>query len=458
VSDSFRARRDKKPRRGVLYGEAALQYTERVSFRKIVKAFIPRQLFHQIEPFGHLLEAVLFNIINGFPARRFKVIGITGTNGKTTTAFLVHKMLHEAGYKVGMMTTVAYGAGDNIKPQTLHMTNVPVPVMMKRLKYLRGQGAEWLVMEATSMALAQNRLWGVPFELVAMTNISQDHLDYHKSMANYINAKLKLFRLANSNKKGLMTGVVNADDATAGRFTSAIKHSVTYGIKAGKLKAKSVQLTPTGVNYKAVIDREEYSIKTNLPGKFNVYNSLAAVSIGRVLGLSKQQIEQGIAALEGVSGRMTAIDAGQNFNVIVDFAHSPDALQNVLSASEELTKGKVILVFGATGDRDKSKRPIMGEVAAKNADQIFLTDDETYTENPQAIIESVYKGIETGGGQAKTTIVGDRLKAIKAAFAAAKPGDTVLLTGIGHQTTRNMGGKEEAWNEIAIAQKLLKDA
>jgi UDP-N-acetylmuramoyl-L-alanyl-D-glutamate--2,6-diaminopimelate ligase len=426
-----------------------------MNIRKIVKKFIPSGLFAKIEPLGHLVESVVFNVVNGFPARKFKVIGITGTNGKTTTAFLVHRMLHEAGYKVGLMTTVGYGVGDNIKTPPDHYTNVPTPLMMKRLKYLHAEGAEWLVMEATSMALAQNRLWGVPFYMAAMTNISQDHLDYHKTMANYIAAKARLFHFANHNRNGLRTGIVNADDPTADQFTAAIKNSITYGITKGQLKAKDIKLNPDGIAYKAVIATAEYDIKSRLPGKFNVYNSLAAVSIGRALGLRKQQIEKGIATLDGVQGRMTLIKAGQKFNVLVDFAHSPDALENVLKASKELTKGKVILVFGATGDRDKSKRPIMGQTAAKNADQIFLTDDETYTEDPQRIIEAVYKGIETAGGQAKTTIIGDRLKAIKAAFAAAKPGDTVLLTGIGHQISRNMGGQEQPWNELEIAKKLL---
>lgn len=425
-------------------------------FRKIVKTFIPRGLFRKIEPVGHLGESVLLNTLNGYPARGLKVIGITGTNGKTTTAFLVHKMLHEAGYKVGLMTTVAYGVGDNIKPQTVHMTNVPVPLMMKRLKYLKSQGAEWLVMETTSMALAQNRVWGVPFYLAAMTNISQDHLDYHKTMENYIAAKVKLFRLMNHNKKGLKTGVINADDATSSQFASAVDHALTYGINHGDLRASNVKLSASGLSYKAKIAKDEYSITSQLPGKFNVYNTLAAVGIGRALGLSKDDIEKGIAALDGVAGRMTPIEAGQKFNVLVDFAHTPDALKNVLTAAKELTNGKVILVFGATGDRDKAKRPVMGEVAAKYADSIFLTDDETYTEDPATIIQGVYKGIEAAKGQGKTTIVEDRLDAIKAAFAAAKPGDTVLLAGIGHETTRNMGGKEEPWNEIQIAQKLLK--
>jgi len=289
-----------------------------------------------------------------------------------------------------------------------------------------------------------------------MTNISQDHLDYHKTMDNYIDAKVKLFRLTNNNRLGLKTGVINADDETAERFEKPILNSLTYGINKGQLKAKNLKLTASGISYKAVVADAEYEIRSHLPGKFNVYNSLAAIGVGRVLGMHKEQIEKGIAALEGVAGRMTPIEAGQKFSVFVDFAHSPDALQNVLKACAELTAGKVILVFGATGDRDRSKRPIMGQIAVKNADLVFLTDDETYTENPQTIIEEVYKGIVAAGGQDKTTIIGDRLKAILAAFTAAKPGDTVLLTGIGHEITRNMGGKQVAWNEIEIAKKLLK--
>ena len=427
-----------------------------MNFRKIVKWFIPKTLFRKIEPLGHLGEAVLFNLFYGFPARKFKVIGITGTNGKTTAAFLVHRMLHESGYKVGLMTTVGYGVGDSIKLPPDHYTNVPAPLMMKRLKYLKKQGAEWLVMEVTSMALAQNRVWGVPFHLAVMTNISQDHLDYHGTMDRYIEAKVKLFRLANRNKKGLRTGVINADDKTADRFAAAISNPLKYGIKRGDIKAKNVELSANGATFRVTSPDDDYVIKSWLPGKFNVYNTLAAVGVGKALGLSSLEIEKGIAALLGVPGRMTPVEAGQKFGVLVDFAHTPDALQNVLKAAKELSDGDVFLVFGATGDRDKSKRPLMGEVAAKGADRIFLTDDETYTENPAKIIEEVYAGIKDAGGAKKTAIVDDRLEAIKQAFAAAKPGDTVLLAGIGHQTSRNMGGKEQPWNEIELAQNLLK--
>ncbi len=424
--------------------------------RKIVKSIIPKGVFRKIEPVGHLTEAALLNTLKGgSPARGMKIIGVTGTNGKTTTCFLIHRMLHEAGYKVGLMTTVGYGAGDNIKPQVDHMTNVPVPKLLNRLEELKAQGVEWLVMEVTSHALAQHRDFGINYSVAVMTNITHEHLDYHGTFERYVNAKLMLFKKANRNKNGLQAGVINADDPSAQKFIAAIKHPKTYGIKNGGLEAKKIELGPTGVKYIAEVDGETYNINCHLPGRFNVYNSLAAVCVGRALGLSKQQIEQGIAALDGVEGRMTAIKSPTGFSVIVDFAHSPDALENVLQTCQDTAKGRVILVFGATGDRDKLKRPVMGQAAAKNADLIYLTDDETYTEDPQAIIQEVYGGIEGAGGQAKTTIVEDRLKAIEASLAAAKKDDIVLLAGIGHETTRNMGGKEEPWNEIEIAKKLV---
>ena len=178
-----------------------------MNIRKIVKKFIPSRLFGAVEPYGHLAEAVLLNTINGFPARGFKVIGVTGTNGKTTTSFLIHRMLHEAGYKVGLMSTIGYGVGTDIKPQVHHMTNVSVPELMQRLKWMRQQGVEWLVLETTSQGLAQNRVWGVPYSVAVMTNVTHEHLDYHRTFERYRDAKRKLFKMTNKNRRGLRAGI-----------------------------------------------------------------------------------------------------------------------------------------------------------------------------------------------------------------------------------------------------------
>ena len=409
-----------------------------------------------VKNFAHLLEAIAYNCAYGFPAKNMKVIGITGTNGKTTTSFLVHKMLTAAGYKTGLMTTVAWGVGDDVRPQTEHMTNVPVPLLMKRLKQMKRQGVEWLVLETTSHALVQNRTWGVPYSIGVLTNISQDHLDYHKTMQRYIAAKQKLFKLVQRNKKGLQIGIANADDVNGPDFAGLTANPVLYGIEGGDVRATNVKLSARGVEYDVVTETERLHIKTHLPGNFNIYNTLAAVSVGLSVGLQPRKIEQGIGALTGVAGRMERIDEGQAFAVVVDYAHTPDALANVLEALRQATSGKLSVVFGATGDRDKSKRPLMGKVVAELADRVYLTDDETYTEDPETIRQAVLAGIVEAGDQSKTDVIADREEAIKKAFHEAKAGDTVLLAGIGHQDYRAMGGQKMAWDERQVARKLLQ--
>jgi len=428
-----------------------------MSFRTSIKRLIPRYIFEAVVPYGHLIESIIYNCAYGFPARGMKVVGITGTNGKTTTSFMVHRMLSEAGYKTGLMTTVAWAIGDEVRPQTQHMTNVPVPLLMKRLKQMKAEGVEWLVLETTSHALVQYRTWGVPYSIAVLTNITREHLDYHKTFERYVAAKQRLFKLAQRNAKGLQMGIANADDQNGASFASETQNSILYGIEAGEVRATNIQMTAKGIRYDALCTDETYQITSKLPGSFNVYNSLAAVCVGRAIGLSKKQIEQGIAALEGVAGRMEPVDAGQKFAVIVDYAHTPDALENVLSALRESTKGRLMIVFGATGDRDKSKRGPMGEVAARLADQVYLTDDETYTEDPDTIRAAVNEGIIKAGGKDRVVVIPDRLEAIRTAFRTVKPGDTVLLAGIGHQDYRAMGGEKLSWDERMVAKKLLSE-
>jgi UDP-N-acetylmuramyl-tripeptide synthetase len=386
-----------------------------------------------------------------------KVVGITGTNGKTTTSFMVHRMLQESGRTTGLMTTVAWAIGDDVHAQTQHMTNVPVPTLMKRLRQMKAEGVEWLVLETTSHALAQYRTWGVPYSVAVLTNITHEHLDYHKTFERYVAAKQRLFRLVQKNKKGLQMGIANADDQNGASFAAITQNSMLYGVEAGKVRALNIRMNSDGIRYDAKVSDETYHITSHLPGSFNVYNSLAAVCVGRAVGLTVTEVEQGIAALRGVAGRVEPVDAGQSFAVIVDYAHTPDALENVLKALRESTKGHLSVVFGATGDRDKSKRAPMGDVAARIADAIYLTDDETYTEDPDTIRQAVYAGIAAVGGEAKTTVIPDRLEAIRAAFKAARPGDTVVLAGIGHQDYRAMGDKKLPWDEREVARQVLAE-
>jgi UDP-N-acetylmuramoyl-L-alanyl-D-glutamate--2,6-diaminopimelate ligase len=445
--------------------------------RTAVKKLVPRKLFRAVEPYGHLGEAVALNTAKGFPARGLKVIGVTGTNGKTTTCFLIHRMLHQAGYKVGLMTTVAYGVGDDIKPQVEHMTTASVPVLLKRFKMMKDANVDWLVLETTSHALAQHRVWSVPYSVAVMTNITEEHLDYHGTFERYRDAKRKLFKMANHNRRGLRIGIVNAEDPSAELFAGDIKNPLTYGVKKGDLKATGLKLSALGSSYTAKIGSETYNINCHLPGSFNVYNSLAAVGVGRALGLSAAQIEQGIASLKSVEGRMVTVDEGQDFGVIVDYAHTPDSFEKIFQGIKPLTKGRLIAVFGSAGRRDEKKRPVQGGLAGKYADLVFITEEDDRDMDGQAIMQEIAAGAEkTGKVLGKDLyLIHDREEAIKAAFKAAKKGDVVLLLGKGHEKSILTNGPKAAqlrhlqqddsntdrvierpYDEVKAATKLLK--
>jgi len=426
--------------------------------RTLVKKFIPQTLFKKIEPYGHLGEAVLLNTIHGFPAKGLRVIGVTGTNGKTTTCFLIHRMLHEAGYKVGLMSTVAYGAGMDIKPQMTHMTTSSVPVLLSRIKELKGQGVEWLVLEVTSHALAQHRVWGVPFDIAVMTNITHEHLNYHGTFERYIAAKRMLFEHANAHRTGMRTGIVNADDPSAELFKTAVANPVLYGMGVGDVQATNVKLSPDGVRYEAISGGKKYAIRCQLPGSFNVYNSLAAVAVGEAVGLTPKQIEQGIAALEGVEGRMTRISEGQDFTVIVDYAHSPDSFEKLFKDLKPIVKGRVIALFGSLGGGDKEKRPIQGRLAGEFADEVIVCEEDDRKESGEAIMNDIAAGAEGAGKQRDKNLflVHDRTKAIQFAVDRAKKGDLILLLGKGHEKTIEHADGEHPWDEAAEARKALR--
>ena len=447
--------------------------------RTLVKKLIPRELFKKVEPYGHLSEAVLLNAVHGFPARGLKVIGVTGTNGKTSTSFLIHRMLHEAGYKVGLMTTVAYGAGDDIRPQVEHMTTASVPQLLKRIKELKGQGIEWLVLETTSHALAQHRVWGVPYSVAVMTNITHEHLDYHGTFERYVEAKRQLFVLANKNRHGLRTGVINAEDPNAQLFATSIANPVLYGTGEAQadLIAKDIQLSSDGVRYTATHNDRRYRITCHLPGSFNVYNSLAAIGVGEAVGLSVEQIEKGIAALQGVEGRMTRIDEGQDFSVIVDYAHTPDSFEKLFKDLRPVIKGKMIVLFGSAGRRDEAKRAVQGQLAGNYADEVIVTEEDDRDMDGQEILEQIVAGAEKAGKQRDKDLflVHDRTEAIQFAVNRAGKGDTVLLLGKGHEKDILRNGpraadlrhlqqddhnpervKEFPWDEIATAHAAVK--
>lgn len=429
-----------------------------MNIRKLVKKLLPVNLFQKIEPYGHLAEAVLIESLNGFPAKGLKIIGVTGTNGKTSTCYFIHRMLHEAGYKVGLMTTVGYGVGDDIKPQIEHMTTVSVPELVSRIKAMRAKGIEWLVLETTSHALAQHRVWGVPYEIAVMTNVTHEHLDYHKTFERYRDAKRRLFQQTNANRNGLRVGVINADDASAKLFASDIQSPLLYGINGGELLAKDITLKPTLVSYRAVKGELEFNIKCRLPGSFNVYNSLAAVAVGIVIGLTKDQIEQGIAALDGVEGRMTTIDEGQDFNVIVDFAHTPDSFEKLFKDVRPVVKNRLIVVFGSAGRRDEAKRAVQGKLAGHYADIVIVTEEDDRDVDGNQIMNQIAGGAESEGKERDKDLflVHDRTDAIRFALNQAKSGDTVMFLGKGHEKTIERADGEHSWNETETVRQLLQ--
>lgn len=429
-----------------------------MNVRKLVKTLVPSGVFRVVEPTGHLIEAILMNIRYGFPARKMRVIGVTGTNGKTTTVFYIQRMLHEAGIKAALTSTVAYGVGDEIIRQREHITTASAGVLQRRLRSFAQQGVEWVVVETSSHGLAQNRVWGIPFEVAVLTNVTHDHLDYHGTFENYREAKRRLFRIAN--KRGMKLGVVNADDPSADVFVKSVANSTTYGIKDGELRATNITLTSTGTTYTASIGDDQYEITTQLPGEFNVSNSLAAVAVGRQLGLTKEQIEKGIAALESVEGRMNAIHEGQTFQVMIDFASTPDGFDKFFSSVRPLVKGKLIAVFGSAGRRDEAKRAEQGRIAGRYADVVIATEEDDRDEDGMHILEQIAEGAaEAGKVQDETLfLVPNREDAI--GFALTQAGDAddmVVFLGKGHEKTIERADGEHPWNESEVVRSALQE-
>ena len=379
------------------------------------------------------------------PAKHLRVIGVTGTNGKTTTCFMIWHMLNSAGYKTGLMTTIAYGV-DKLEPELNHMTTVDALTLNRRIRAIADQGAEFLVLEVTSHALVEFRTMGIPFELAVFTNLTHDHLDYHKTLARYRSAKGKLFRKAKFS-------ILNADDSATKYYKTLTDNYTTYGIKHGTNRAEKIQTKVSGVKYSF----HDMKIETKIPGEFNVYNSLATAIVGERLGLSKSQIEQGISSLTSVEGRMNLVDEGQPFTVIVDYAHAPDALEQVFSAVQG-HKGKIISVHGGAGRRDPSTRPIRGRILAEHSDIVIITEDDSRDEDPERIAAGFIEGAEQQGKTLGKNLFKelDRKKAIALAFDKAKPGDLVLILGKGHEKSILRADGPHDFNDTEVARSLLK--
>lgn len=424
----------------------------------------------------HIVRTATVGARAHWPGKKLTVIGVTGTNGKTTTCFMIWKMLNAAGHKTGLMTTVAWGV-DQLENQIEHMTTVDAATLNQRIAKIAASGAEFLVLEVTSHALAQHRILGVPIDTAVFTNLTHEHLDYHRTFENYRAAKVKLFKKAKF-------GIVNADDPNSKYFAREVTAVKSYGLQQGDLQAHDIELRADGVRFTA--DGQKFQL--HLPGKFNVSNALAAILVGQHYGLKNRQIATGLKTLEAVEGRMNLIDEGQNFQVLVDFAHTPDAFEQVFHAvapayggtrteraklrasgkaktssaqqkpSQKPTRlGRIITLFGGAGFRDESTRPERGVIAGKYSDIIIITEDDSRTEDPVAIANDFKRGVRRSGFPEKDLYVElNRQKAIRLALSLARRGDLVLILGKGHEKTILRADGPHPFEDLKVTKKELR--
>lgn len=420
---------------------------------KGVRKALPIGAVRQLEENYRKSRVKLVSARYGNPAKSLKVIAATGTNGKTTTLNYVNEILKEAGYKTAMFTTAVIEVAGDRHINDLNATVALTAQMQQFFREAKLAKVDYTLLEVTSHALDQHKLDGVPIHAAIMTNLTQDHLDYHKTMDNYAAAKAKLFKL---NPEFI---ILNRDDEWFDYYDQfpAGAQKITYGKHdEAEAKIEYTKLYRKGSEATVVIDHQtKLELATALPGEFNIYNMTAAAAAAYLLGVSVKDIVEGAANLEAVPGRFERVVDGMEYDVIVDYAHTPDGLEKFLTAAKAITKNRVILVFGATGDRDKIKRPIMGEIAAQLADRIILTDEESYNEDPATIRAEVLDGIKNARGGPKTDEIADRREAIKKALSIAKKGDTVLITGMGHEKFRIEKGEKIPWNDADVVRELL---
>src|SRR5579863_6625579 len=393
------------------------------------------------------------------PAERIAITGITGTNGKSTTAFLVEAILTAARRKSALIGTIEYHVAGKVLPAP-HTT--PEALDLNRLlNEALGNGATEAVMEVSSHALAQERVFGVPFDVAVFTNLTRDHLDYHKTMEEYFAAKQVLFEGCGTDPPRAV--VTNIDDESGAKLAefSRKRSSVVlkYGWERGDLYAENVEVSTRGTRFDLVTPKGTIAVFSALIGRVNVYNILAAAGACFARGCSGQAIAEGIDNLACVPGRFERVDCGQPFTVVVDYAHTDDALRNLTSLARELVsgaKGKVLTVFGCGGDRDRKKRPLMGEAAGRGSDFVVLTSDNPRSEDPLAIINDAVVGLQRTG--VKYTVEADRRKAIALAIGEARPGDIVLLAGKGHEKVQVTRRGTAPFDDVEVAREALRAA
>ena len=439
----------------------AAQAAGRGAVALIVERPLPVELPQLVVKDSRLAMSVLGSHYYGYPSEQMRMIGITGTNGKTTTTYLIERLLEDAGHLAGVIGTIEMRYGGRSLPMS--GTTPESLDLQQSLADMTAAGMGYCVMEVSSHALEQGRVKGCRYRSAIFTNLTQDHLDYHETMDNYAAAKSLLFsRLGNSyavEEAQRSYSIINIDDpygATLARSTAT--EVITYGIESpADVRASDIEISAKGTSFQLTTFRGTCQVQMRLVGKFNVYNALAAVAAGLVEGLELSGIQESLEQISGVPGRVEAVDAGQAYAVIVDYAHTPDGLDNVLKAVKEITKGRVICVFGCGGDRDRTKRPIMGRIAATHADYVVITSDNPRSEDPQAILEDIEAGLaEAGVSKSRYELEVDRREAIKIAVDKASSDDVVLIAGKGHETYQIIGAETSVFDDREIAEQLIR--
>jgi len=405
-------------------------------------------------PNGREALAHLAAAFHHFPSRKLRVIGVTGTDGKTTTVNLIWSVLKVAGHTAGFISSVNAIIGDDQYDTGLHTTTPDAPEVQGYLAQMVKAGAGYAVLEATSHGLAQHRVTACDFDVAVVTNITHEHLDYHGTFEEYREAKAQLFRsLATSVRKPETpkVAVLNVDDPSFSYLRDIPADvQLTYGLHAdAQFTAKEVVLSASGISFTAVTPQGTFPVETNLVGRFNVYNALATISVAVSQEIPVEHIQEGIRAVSQLMGRMERVGLGQPFQVIIDFAHTPNSLRNALEAARGMTEGQITVVFGCAGLRDQEKRPVMGEIAGRLADKVVITAEDPRTEDLDQIMAQIAHGCQEAGGREGVDYwrIGDRGEAIQLAIDMAQEGDLVLVTGKGHERSMCFGTTEHPWSD-----------
>ncbi|MCR1933233.1 UDP-N-acetylmuramoyl-L-alanyl-D-glutamate--2,6-diaminopimelate ligase [Clostridium tepidum] len=392
--------------------------------------------------------AIMASNYYGNPSKHIKIIGITGTNGKTTSTFIIKSILEKAGYKVGLIGTIANYIGN--KKIESHRTTPESLELQKLFKDMVDEEVDYCVMEVSSHSLYLDRVYGVEFKEAIFTNLTQDHLDFHKTFENYLNAKLILF-------KNTQNSIINIDDSYGEKVLGEVLgNKITYGVeKESDLKAKNLHMHSRGVEFDVIFKDEKETINLNIPGKYNIYNALGSIGACILEGISLKTIKEALENMPSVPGRCEIVTKNYNlgYDVIVDYAHTPDGLENILNTAREFTKGRLISVYGCGGDRDRTKRPIMGRIGSDLSDIAIITSDNPRTEDPSLIIKDILEGIKKDN----YIVVEGRRDAIKKAMEMAKENDVIVVAGKGHEDYQILKDRTIHFDEREVIKEIIKE-